>query len=431
MRALLIDNSRTYRQILGELFSEYDIDTDTADSVAGAREKLDDEFIDVLCVSQHLKDGNGQEIIEYAQTHLRNKPSIILLTSDEKTNTDGLAIDRVIQKSALNEVTEQITLFIEKCLDPLVHDGRILLVEDHQSTVKVLSKLLEDNKYRIDTSASGKEAWELFESETTYGSEVDAFDLVITDLTLADNFTGLDLIAKIRELKDARGQVPIMAITATDDENRRMQLFGAGINDYLTKPVLPEAFCLRATNLITQKSLLDRVHDQRRELHRLATTDKLTGCANRHNLTEYAAKFVSQSQRHEYPISLLVIDLDHFKAVNDTHGHHTGDEVLKEVGKLLLRSVREGDMAARFGGEEFVLLLNYCNLENALKTAENLRAKLEKLKPAKLPVTASIGVSTLSQEYADFESLFQAADEGVYAAKEGGRNRVVSLQKTP
>lgn len=425
MQALIVDNSRTYRQLVGELFSQYEITTDFSNQLSDAKQKLEEESYDVLCICQHLRDGSGQELIEYVQTHVQQVPSVIFLTSDEEASTEGLAIDKLIHKADLHQVIDQLTLFIEQKLAPLVQQGRILLVEDHKSTAAVLIKLLEQHQYRIDHFNNADKAWELFSQEKANGSEPSAFDLVITDMTLADNTNGLDLVGKVRKLRDTRGQVPIMGITGLDDNDRRLQWFSAGINDYLTKPILNEEFCVRANNLITQKSLLDRVHDQRRELHRLATTDKLTGCANRHSLTEYANKFVNHALRHQYPVSLLVIDLDHFKAINDKHGHQTGDEVLQAIGNLLTRNVREGDMAARFGGEEFVLLLNHCSAADAAQKAELIRQKIEKLQPAQLTVTASIGVSSLSASCNSFETLFQLADTHVYAAKNQGRNQVV------
>jgi two-component system cell cycle response regulator len=168
------------------------------------------------------------------------------------------------------------------------------------------------------------------------------------------------------------------------------------------------------------------VHDQRRELFAMATTDKLTGCHNRHSLMEFSHKFIAQAQRHQYPVSLMVIDLDHFKSINDTHGHAVGDIVLEAIGKLLNSNFREGDLVARFGGEEFVILLNHCASNDARLIAEKTREKMEALKPHDLVVTPSIGLTSLDiGENGSFETMFSIADESVYVAKENGRNQVV------
>lgn len=237
--------------------------------------------------------------------------------------------------------------------------------------------------------------------------------------------SGTDLVHRIRGLQDARGHIPIIASTTQTDDKLRLKLYRAGINDFLPKPVLLEELFLRVRNLITNKRLLDKVHDQRRELYAMATTDKLTGCHNRHSLTEFAKKFISQAVRHQYPISLMMLDLDFFKKINDTYGHAVGDIVLEEMGKLLNCSFRDGDMVARFGGEEFVVLLNHCDTETVLDLAEKTRQQIEQLKPNQLTISSSIGVTTLAPGTTfDFEALFHAADLAVYKAKENGRNQV-------
>jgi two-component system cell cycle response regulator len=237
---------------------------------------------------------------------------------------------------------------------------------------------------------------------------------------------GDDLVARIRSYEDGRGFIPILAIPDQNNDQRRIALYRAGVNDFLPKPILPEELLVRINNLITNKRLLDKVHDIRRELFALATTDELTGCQNRHSLMEYSSKFVSQAQRHEYPISMLVIDIDHFKAVNDNHGHAIGDLVLKLTGELLNNSFRDGDLVARYGGEEFVVLLPYCDGENARHKAEKLRIDIENLKPNDLNITTSIGATSIEAgSTQDFEAMFQAGDQGVYAAKDNGRNQVV------
>ncbi|MBT3202775.1 MAG: GGDEF domain-containing protein, partial [Gammaproteobacteria bacterium] len=136
-----------------------------------------------------------------------------------------------------------------------------------------------------------------------------------------------------------------------------------------------------------------------------------------------------QAIRHKFNVSLMVMDLDFFKKINDSHGHAGGDIVLSEMGALLNSSFREGDMVARFGGEEFIVLLNHCDAHFAMTKAEKLRKDVENLKPNNLPISVSIGVTTLDigQQF-DFEALFSAADQGVYLAKENGRNQVQFVQ---
>ena len=141
---------------------------------------------------------------------------------------------------------------------------------------------------------------------------------------------------------------------------------------------------------------------------------------------EFSDKFLSLALRHRYPVSMLVLDLDHFKAVNDNHGHAVGDIVLELTGRRLNEGFRDGDLVSRYGGEEFVVLMTHCNREDALIKAEEIRLAIENLKPNGLTITTSIGVTSLETGIErDFEDMFHAGDEGVYKAKENGRNQVV------
>lgn len=153
-------------------------------------------------------------------------------------------------------------------------------------------------------------------------------------------------------------------------------------------------------------------------------TDQLTGLYNRHSLFDMGPKYLSDAKRHKFPVSLVVIDLDHFKNVNDTHGHATGDVVLKSIGQVLKDQCRTEDFVARFGGEEFVMLLSHCDIDFAISKAENLRKEVEAAQPAGLTITASLGVAAM-EEADDFNTLFEKADKAVYEAKESGRNKVV------
>ena len=136
-------------------------------------------------------------------------------------------------------------------------------------------------------------------------------------------------------------------------------------------------------------------------------------------------KYIESSKRDETPLSVMIIDLDHFKNVNDTYGHDVGDIVLKAIGELLKNTCRGSDFVARFGGEEFVVLLSNCNKDNAMVKSENIRKRVEACRPNELTITASIGVTSMGDDTnIDFETLFKAADTAVYSSKENGRNQV-------
>lgn len=428
MKSLIIENSRLYRQLIDSILGQQDFENDICSTIHSASEFLESTQYDLILTNHFLEDGSGVDIAGCCKSGLNKDTPILLLSSDSTTNYTDFPdrVSEIIHKKNIQQLTDQITHFIEIKLDPTFFEGKIYLVEEKEEIADVILKHFEPTGYEIVHFTSADDAWASFNDEISYGSDKEAIDLVITDNNLAGDMTGHDLVVKIRAIEDARGLIPLMAITPHNDDAHRLALYKSGVNDYLKKPILLNELEVRVNNLITNKRLLDKVHDQRRELYELANTDKLTGCHNRHSLMEFSDKFISQAKRHHYPVSLFVIDLDHFKNVNDTHGHAAGDVVLEGIGGLLNRSFREGDLVARFGGEEFVILLNHCDQEYAQQKAELLRGEIEALKPHDLRITSSIGITTLTDDPDEsFENLFHRADQAVYEAKETGRNKVI------
>ncbi len=415
--------------MLVRTLAEQGFDTDMGDSIESARSYTNSENYDIICVNQELKDGPGEEFVAYCNAHEHQKDTpILFLTENVGLVADELSVrvDGIIHELNEQQIEDQVIHFIDLHLDPVFFEGRILLVEDDDKVAADILNQLKQTGYQVSYFKSADEANAEFDAVAVYGSHDDAYDLVITKIIFKAGMQGDDLVARIRSYEDGRGFIPILAIPDQNNDQRRIALYRAGVNDFLPKPILHEELLVRINNLITNKRLLDKVHDIRRDLFALATTDKLTGCQNRHSLMEFSGRFISEALRHQYPISMLVIDLDHFKAVNDNHGHAIGDLVLELTGELLNNSFREGDLVARYGGEEFVVLLTYCDGENARNKAEKLRVDVENLKPNGLTITTSIGATSIEAgSTRDFEAMFHAGDQGVYAAKENGRNQVV------
>jgi len=431
MRALIVKNNNAYRELLNHTLAQQGFDTDTDDSIETARAYADSEPYDIICVNQELKDGPGEEFVAYCNEHERQKDTpILFLTENSELLAEELPVrvDGVIHELNEHQVEDQIVHFLDRHLDPVFFEGRILFVEDDDAVSANILAQLQETGYQVSHFKTAEEACAEFDAVTLYGSHAEAYDLAITEINLEGKMSGDELVSKIRSYEDGRGFIPIIAITDDNDDQRRISLYHSGVNDFLQKPILHEELIVRIGNLITNKRLLDKVHDIRRELFSLATTDKLTGCQNRHSLMEFSGKFISQAIRHRYPVSMLVIDLDHFKAVNDNHGHAVGDTVLELTGSLLNESFRDGDLVSRYGGEEFVVLMTHCNGDDARIKAEEIRLAIENLKPNGLSITTSIGVTSLEPGIErDFEDMFHAGDEGVYKAKENGRNQIVYI----
>ncbi|MGK0405858.1 MAG: diguanylate cyclase (GGDEF)-like protein [Oleispira sp.] len=174
--------------------------------------------------------------------------------------------------------------------------------------------------------------------------------------------------------------------------------------------------------LIQAKELLEV---QSEELLEMVTVDSLTGLLNRRELDNRASKALSQARRSKLSVAVIVIDIDFFKKINDTYGHSFGDETLKHLGKILLSRQRENDVVARFGGEEFVLILMDIDKKNAFNFAESLRMTIEETKINGINITVSIGISLNSEHANQFEALFKEADTALFKAKASGRNKTI------
>jgi diguanylate cyclase (GGDEF)-like protein len=161
----------------------------------------------------------------------------------------------------------------------------------------------------------------------------------------------------------------------------------------------------------------------------LAERDALTGLHNRRSFDEYLGAEVARFERYNRPFALLMLDIDHFKAINDTHGHDVGDQAIKRVAGLVVSSLRDVDIAARYGGEEFAVILPETNLPRALEVAERIRQRVEATSTPQMRLTISAGVAAAPESSADGKDLVRKADAALYASKHGGRNRVSEALK--
>ncbi len=288
----------------------------------------------------------------------------------------------------------------------------ILIVDDVPTNVQALALLLKE-EYAVKVATSGVRALELAGQDPLP-------DLILLDVQMPE-MNGYDVLKSLKKNSDT-AQIPIIFITGKDtleDEEYGLEL---GAMDYITKPIRPSIVKARVKTHITLK----QQHDQ---LVGMATHDQLTGLYNRHYLSDVLDKKVSQAKRHSDPLSVIIIDIDHFKRVNDTFGHLTGDMILMAVADTVYDSARKEDVAARFGGEEFILVLDNCTAQDALLKGESLRSKIQALHPEDITVTASFGVAQLDADIQRYEDLLKNADTALYVAKEEGRNRVVLYEK--
>jgi diguanylate cyclase (GGDEF)-like protein len=299
---------------------------------------------------------------------------------------------------------------------------KILIAEDQLPTARYLRRLLEQMGHEVQEACDGEEAWEFLRREPV--------PLLISDWMMP-RLDGLDLCRRIRsQITD--GYIYIILLTARNSREDKLKGLNAGADDFLTKPLDADELCVRleiATRILDVHNALNR---QNSRLIEIATTDELTGVNNRRRFGEDLNLHAALAARHGLPLSLIMLDVDHFKQYNDTYGHLAGDDVLRTIATILRTEVREHDLVARYGGEEFVLLLPSTGPEAATEVAERLRKAISKGTWNMVQLTASFGVATTDPSHMiTVEELIAQADEALYYSKNAGRNRVTHIWNPP
>jgi len=284
----------------------------------------------------------------------------------------------------------------------------VLIIDDSPTNLQVLAACLKE-EHRVKVATNGEQCIKIAESENHP-------DLILLDVEMP-GMNGYEVCKRLKS-SSKTSDIPIIFVTGLQGDKDEEKGLALGAVDYITKPIRPAIVIARVRTHVTLKL-------QRDKLNKMAFFDQLTGLYNRHYLIDMATKKVSRALRHHYDLWVLMIDIDHFKNINDTHGHPMGDAILKLVAEVLRLDNRSEDIAARFGGEEFVMLFDPCNAKDALMKAERIRHKIEVLKPHDITVTISIGLAKLVDADNTFERLLKRADEALYTAKETGRNKVV------
>ncbi len=421
MKVLFVDHSKVFRSVWERMVLHAGHDPLIAtDGISGLR-LLEHQTVDFIAVSLSLPDIDGIRFTRQVRTMptCRGVP-IVLLTSAQDNRTRRLAFEAgatdICPKTGIEDLFQRASRMARH--DDQQLSGRVLYVEDSRTVFKLMIRLMESLGLGVDHFVSAADAFEHFDDKL--------HDLVISDILVEGEMSGIALVSQLRERHPDKMRTPILAMSGLDDDIRRVELFRLGINDFIPKPVIREEAAARIRNLVVQKQLFDKVQQQRIQLYEMAMTDPLTGLYNRNSLAEFAAKITSAANRHDMDLSVIILDLDHFKEINDQHGHLVGDQALASVGAMLTASCREEDFAVRFGGEEMLLILPHCPLSDAENRAHGLRERIENLRPAGIKVTASLGVSSRPPgRPIILEQLIRLADQAVYEAKSHGRNQVV------
>ena len=311
----------------------------------------------------------------------------------------------------------------------------ILVVDDLPQNIMALEAVIADDGFEVITASSGNDALRL--------SLKHDFALILLDVQMP-GMNGFEVARLIRSNPKTH-HFPIIFVTAgMKDLLNQIEGYETGAVDYLIKPFEPVILRSKVQvfrELYLQRKVIERFYsnleqlveertsalqEANRTITHQAATDELTELYNRRYFNECLAAALSAARRHTYPLAMIMIDLDNFKKVNDTHGHSTGDMVLKTFANLLREMIRTEDVAARWGGEEFIVLLSHTTCDAAAALAERIRAAFEQqsVSASAIVLSASFGVVQL-QECDDADTLIRRADSALYRAKHAGRNRVV------
>ncbi len=299
----------------------------------------------------------------------------------------------------------------------------ILVVDDSEVTRKHIERLLTSHRVaeRVLLARDGAEALQLLTSHDV--------SLILCDIEMPE-LGGMKFLRIVQAMPDYN-TIPLLFTTVHADTRIKVQGLSDGAVDYVTKPFVNEELIARVRVQLRIKALQDELVAKNARLEELSRIDYLTQLSNRRHLMEVLNAESSRAVRHGGAMSLVLADIDHFKRTNDQFGHPVGDRCLQLVANTLVSQLRKSDHAARFGGEEFAMVLPETDADGATVVAERFRAAVAAscllVEGKKVPMTVSLGVATFpGGEIRTVERLIKAADAALYAAKDAGRNRVVA-----
>lgn len=326
---------------------------------------------------------------------------------------------------------------------------RVLVVEDDADQRQLICDVLEFNSsgsFRSEIVGVGN-------GQECLSKDLDYFDVILLDFHLPD-MPGLDLLAKVL----ARVDVPVIFVTGESDAEVAGEAIRRGASDYVVKlgeflfalPVLVEKSInqhrIKKENerlKAEQQAMLGELQvkntqlkDSLSQLEQMAATDYLTGLANRRHFNKQLSRYFDEASRYDFDLTCCMCDLDSYKQLNDTYGHQLGDQVLVLTAEVICSSFRSSDLAARYGGDEFVFLLPHTSIDRGLEVCQRIRRELSQLCRDQLQinndVTMSIGIVSLAEDNpSSAEKMVGLADKALYIAKEQGKNKVVALSRRP
>src|ERR687898_244129 len=451
-RILVVDDIPANVRLLEvRLLAEY-FEVLTATNGMDAIETCENGKVDVVLLDVMMPDRDGFEVCrrlksDPATSHI---PVVMITALDQvsdrirgleagaadfltKPVNDLQLMTRVKSLVRLKMLTDELRLRasttrnigIEELLSrkPAAEETRpkVLLIDERQSSCDRVKKMLRDTA-DLDVATDPHAGF--------FQAAEEPYECVIVSTSFAD-FDPLRLCSQLRSLDRTRF-LPIVLLAEEGEDARLIRGLELGINDYLIRPIDQQELIARLRTQVRRKRYNDHLRASVTQTIEMAVIDGLTGLHNRRYLDSHLQTLFDRGVARRRPLSVMITDLDRFKLINDTHGHDGGDDVLREFARRLRKNVRGIDLACRFGGEEFVVVMPDTDGEVAEKVAERIRAEIALMPFAvghdgkTIEVTVSVGVSSLKRGADTVEALMKRADMALYEAKTAGRNRVVA-----
>jgi two-component system cell cycle response regulator len=450
-RVLVVDDLPLNIKVLeAKLASQY-FDVVTAVDGASALDRLDSESPDIMLLDVMMPGIDGFEVCQRVKANPQTAHIPVVMVTALSEIEDRVRGLEAGADDFLTKPVNDIALFarvrslvrVKMMLDELrlrertsdtlgelngggavadinASDGHILVVADDDHRTRSICRTLE-SEHRVQAESNGERA--------LAAACANGFDLVIVALDLS-SLDGLRLCSQLRSMVETR-HVAILMVTEEDAVDDLARGLDVGVSDYVMDPIDDNELLVRVRTQIRQNRYHERLRRSFRESLALAGTDPLTGLYNRRYFDSHLERLVEHLGATGKPLSLLMLDIDFFKKVNDEHGHDVGDKVLKEFAARVATSLRGIDLVARYGGEEFMVVMPDTDFETAQRLAERLRAQIADApfgiagEDSTVAVTTSIGIAISGGAEDNAGALVKRADESLYAAKQGGRNRVM------
>ncbi|ALF47256.1 GGDEF domain-containing response regulator [Campylobacter concisus] len=412
-RILVVDDNKALAKLI-VMQMEKTIDEmaiDVAYSFAEAQMLINehdkDYFMTILDLN--LPDAPNGEIVDYA---LSKGLSAIVLTGsiDDETRQNFINKDIVdyVYKGNMDDIN-----YIFQMINRLSKNRqyKVLVVEDSLPFRNMIKKILTSLQFKVLAAAHGEEAMNYFADNPD-------INLIITDYRMPVK-DGLEVLKEVRKEKD-KNSLGVIVMTSPSEKTDASIFLKNGASDFIAKPFSKEELICRVNNTIEAMENINKIAN-------FANRDFLTGVYNRRFFYSDVEEYIQAAEETNEPYAFAMIDVDYFKKINDTYGHDGGDRILKSIAKILNDNTKGSDIVARFGGEEFCVVLKKISQEEAVKFFVNLRAKVAEnevvIKKQKIRVTISIGVS-FGNGHCEIDDMLEACDSALYTAKENGRNRV-------